>query len=712
MVWLACCAACGLLPGTALFVDLFAKAGIFGSQCAASEHHRQSGGSCKEQVVALTAVSQAGTALVMMFMAPIGLIFDRWGSRNTGTLGAAIAMAGFLIVSLATLGAESGYGDEVDIVFITGTLVCDFGSMLNSFSFMGLIWHFPDKQALLLTLINATYQVSAFLPLLMEAVMHGFGSSLSMVLLAYACVVGAACVVCWFAVPNQQEYYAQAKSVLGMPLPRPPKNVDFCGMIQKAWAVLRMDTRAHMASGAAMTFAFALPYFYASLATGYGEALFGRKEDGTRLAELCTSSNGIVGLALAPFVGSLADSLGLKVFLGAMAIILAACTALCGIGSWAAQIVVACLIVLFMALLNLFMSRYILQYAPPNRFGAVQGLYTMSVMLAAGPVSGIGLSMVDVLPRGPDAYRWPMYAQGIAGTIALSLYAVYYHFNPPPEVPSLLDEDEKEIAKGFRCQSFEEVMEVVRIPTRRDLLKALSNSDPAAMKTLVRSIDPEKMMEVMARRPVEDIAQMMEESPDADEDDDDDIKTGTAELVEVAVKTEATNPTEPLLSTRDEANEEPEECVMMGVYTSEDDRQRRHSKFVSDPIEMSEVLAEGEVVDAPPGGGQDRVRARADELEAALRTGDKAAVNAYLLECPIDEMLSVSLWQEEHLSDAEMKAMDKQFSKLVPGSEFAKILRQRPELREVVQQAMKRAIQRRVKGAGGSIKSAFGKGKK
>eukprot|EP00913_Durusdinium_trenchii_P019718 g18536.t1 len=45
----------------------------------------------------------------------------------------------------------------------------------------------------------------------------------------------------------------------------------------------------------------------------YGEALFGHKSDGQKLAELNVLCTSVVGLALAPFSGTIGDIFGLEV---------------------------------------------------------------------------------------------------------------------------------------------------------------------------------------------------------------------------------------------------------------------------------------------------------------------------------------------------------------------------------------------------------------
>ncbi len=61
---------------------------------------------------------------------------------------------------------------------------------------------------------------------------------------------------------------------------------------------------------------------------------------------------------------------------------------------------------------------------------------------------------------------------------------------------------------------------------------------------------------------------------------------------------------------------------------------------------------------------------------------------------------------EERFTKAENKKMDKDFEKLMPGKEFAKVLRQRPELRQLIQKMMKRELDRKLAAMRGKKKKS------
>mmetsp|Transcript_122046 Transcript_122046/g.390283 ORF Transcript_122046/g.390283 Transcript_122046/m.390283 type:complete len:790 (+) Transcript_122046:184-2553(+) len=633
---------------------------------------------CKDQFVALTLIFNVCSGLAMAFAAPIGLSYDRWGGRAIGTTGAAICAVGLLLIWLGVVGPALGYDPITQWAFAIGVLVCDFGSMLNSFSFMSLIWHFPGRQALILSLINATYQVSSFFPLVVEYVMDSFAITLSTTIGAYIGGVCVATYICWMVVPSQEEYYAKAKETLGMPLPKPPKVLEVRKMSWRAWEVLCLHTRDHVCSGLAISVAFSMPTFYMSFAAAYGEALFGHKRDGDRLAEIYVSLNGLVGLVLAPVGGTLADIFGVKAIMYCLGFSMVVATATCGIASWAMQTIAATSLVLFTTLFMLFVSRYLLMYAPPNRFGTVQGIYLLLVIVASCPISALGLLATAMLPQGVDAYRIPMLAYGIAGTLSMTLYGIYYCFNPAPATPPLLPEDERELAGNFGCATLDEVLQVVQISSKQELLKALSSTEPETIQRLVASIDAQKLAEMMAGRDVEDIAKMLEDAPEADDEDDDgagDDDDDGAGAAATSAAPEA-SPSAPLLGASAAAVAEGGALAKQAGSASNP---------TNAPVSMEDSSDEGH-----------RIKGISDRVLAMLKAKDKQAVKEYLLMTSIDDLKVVTSYQEATLSTAEQKKLDKDFNACVSGAEFAKLLRQRPELRSLVQDAIKRDMQRRV----------------
>jgi len=640
-LWVCCTLASGILPGQALFANQFAQAGVFGSVCGKDVS------TCKDQYLALTGIFGVGQSLAYGFSAPIGLLYDRYGAMAVGTFGAFVCALGLCFVTAATFGAGAGVDESTSWLFVVGVFTCDFGSMLNSFSFMGLIWHFPGSQTLVIALINATYQASALLPLLLQAGMDASGQPLAAFMSLWSVVVFVTILGCYKLIPTQKEYYEQAKKILGMPLPRPPADMKVCEMLTRAGEVLQQSKQEHIVSGIALALGFALPGYYASMTAPYGEALFGHKEDGERLAELNVLCTSIVGLALGPFTGTIGDKFGLQVIVLLFVAIMGVATITMGLPSWPAQAICGGSMALFISLFTIFISRYLLMYSPPNRYGAVQGVYTLGVVLISTPWSMGGIAATAILPPGVNAYRIPMIVFGATGVVGLAIYAAYFKSHPPPEVPPLLPEDEAELAKGFGCSTLDEVCQVTNLG-RHALLKKLSSTNPEDIRSLMRSIDTEKMMEFMSRRSVDDIADMMETADDEEEE-------AEGDATPAASVSQAT----------------------LGGQTP--------TASAAEPPAVASA-------EAP----SNSIREKGQRLARMVADGDKEGVKNYILTEPVDDMWQVTLDMEEWQTAAEQKQMDKDFNKLIPGKDFASLLRQRPELKKFVQQVMKREMQRKI----------------
>lgn len=635
VLWACSSLACGLLPGQSLFVEMFADSGVFMSSCADGKT------GCTDQVLFLTSIFGAGQSLAYGFSAPIGLLFDRWGPNVTGVVGAILCAVGLLMVSGSVLGAVAGYDAQTSYLFLIGIFTCDFGSLLNSFSFMGLIWHFPGKQTVVLALINSTYQASAMLPIVAQAIMHRFGLTLSNIMLTWTVMVVACIYCCWLFTPTQAEYYQQAKKVLGMPLPKPPKKMKPCDMLSRGVKVLRQHRQRHAVSAICLAVGLMLPLMYSALAAPYGTVLFGHKSDGNRLADINVLCTTIVGLALGPSVGNFADIFGLQAIVVILALLQGMSVGLMGLASWPAQILCAAALVLFMSLWAILITRYILLYSPPNRIGAVNGVFSLGVTLIGMPMQLTGFWVTSILPSGLDAYWLPMFVVGSTGTLGLAAYSIYFHKFPPPSSPVLLPEDESELAKGFGCRNLEEVCVITHTKTKAELVRKLASAKPEDMRSLIKSFDVKKMMEITTQRPVMDLADMIEANDEDDEDEEPEAEEeGPRTTAELEARLAASNLHEPHLRSR-------------GCY-----------------------------------------------LARIIAAGNEKALREYLLNEPVEDILNVNTYLAEQQTEAEQKQQDRAFSKLISGKEFAAFLRQRPELKPFALQMMMQALEKKMASTG------------
>ena len=130
------------------------------------------------------------------------------------------------------------------------------------------------------------------------------------------------------------------------------------------------------------------------------------------------------------------------------------------------------------------MTKYIVDFAPPHRFGAVQGVFTALVMLVLIPLSI--LYSVGIAANGfPGAGRYVVPARSI-GSVALvgwALYTARMVLRPMPAV-SLLPEDENALMKPFGLETVAQGEEVLGL-SRKELLCSLGSSNVLEQRRLL-----------------------------------------------------------------------------------------------------------------------------------------------------------------------------------------------------------------------------------
>lgn len=253
----------------------------------------------------------------------------------------------------------------------------------------------------------------------------------------------------------------------------------------------------------------------------------------------------------------------------------------------------------------------------------------------------------------------------------------------------LLPDDEAELARGFGCGNLDEVMQVCHIGTKERLIQMLASTDPEVVSDLIRSIDTTVMMKMMAERNLEDIATMIEEGGDEDDEVEEGAEAvGSVELTSVTPSTyKGIPPAEESLPTSSRIDAP----LLGGQASAQENNDEKHA-----------ATATGS--DVPPGGDAEaRIRTMSAEVARMCAEMDKSGLTKWLMETSVSDMLAVTEHNETHFSKAQQKQQDKNFNKAVPSKEFAKLLRQRAELREFVQIMMKRELDRKV---------AFMKGRK
>eukprot|EP00584_Thalassiosira_punctigera_P009040 CAMPEP_0172529078 /NCGR_PEP_ID=MMETSP1067-20121228/3244_1 /TAXON_ID=265564 ORGANISM="Thalassiosira punctigera, Strain Tpunct2005C2" /NCGR_SAMPLE_ID=MMETSP1067 /ASSEMBLY_ACC=CAM_ASM_000444 /LENGTH=857 /DNA_ID=CAMNT_0013313067 /DNA_START=97 /DNA_END=2670 /DNA_ORIENTATION=- len=518
----------GVVPGQNVYNRLFCEAGVFAYACGDDdgvgntttdgkyhEDEEDNDSCCPAQWLLLANVMNALSCLMAFSFFAAGLLFDMLGGRLAGAAGCLVNALGFVVLALLTgmLGTDAELSPAAETAsFVVGVLLVDVGSMVTNISFYGFLWHLPRQQALILSLSNCVMNVAAFVPLALRAFLDGSGRillrSLPAVLSLYAVVIIlVATPMCWFAVPSMEEYRGRAMEVLSLPIPaRKVRGMrGAVDMVKKAWQILEHHARLHLFTIVVGTLTWMAPFVYMTMTDPMAREVFGTVESGERLATMYNVCNGYLGLVLGPLLGVVVDRFrrpqnGVELMGYIIVVTLALIATLCAVPSWTLQMVAVSSSTVCQICMMLFMVRYAIIFAPPDRVGSVTGLF----------VAGLGaLSFVPIIAMSVDialngSYVQPQRWICIVGLVAWIAYIVYVKRTSPwPGSPVLLPEDERKLAKVYGVGTIEDAAYVSgkSIPAFRRLSSSSNVLDQRALlDAAFTGGAAERIMEVARRR--------------------------------------------------------------------------------------------------------------------------------------------------------------------------------------------------------------------
>mmetsp|Transcript_4294 Transcript_4294/g.10447 ORF Transcript_4294/g.10447 Transcript_4294/m.10447 type:complete len:274 (-) Transcript_4294:55-876(-) len=266
----------------------------------------------------------------------------------------------------------------------------------------------------------------------------------------------------------------------------------------------------------------------------------------------------------------------------------------------------------------------------------------------------------------------------MAGLVFLLIFNIRLMVQGFPETPRLLPEDETEMAMMFSCRTLDEVAEVTGL-TKQQVLRELADPDPSHIKMLFARVDPEKVGEMLEKQDEDAFIDMLEQAPDAEEEEH---MLMLDEPGYVPVKQEDTEAlAAPLLDTKQAA------AVTAAAAAAWAPAAPTHATPVAP------------AATAPTNGPltSEQVRALGKRLDAMIGAGDAEGIRRFLLEEPIDNQWLAFVDMEEWMTPEEGDAQEKAFNRLIPPKQFAKLLKERKELRGLVTKLMKRELKKNLK---------------
>jgi hypothetical protein len=222
--------------------------------------------------------------------------------------------------------------------------------------------------------------------------------------------------------------------------------------------------------------------------------LFGTKEDGVDLAQAYTYVNVVVGLVGGPVFGACASIIGLP-GLGALVIFAELVSiATVTVPSWTAQYLACFGASLFGNVWQLFATRYLVLFPPPNRFGIVTGVFMLLIQIFLLPFLVVFNVWMEAIPDGVERYTIPT-----SWTLNVSLFLWFVYtldlliYDRLPKTCILLPPDERELCKGWGVRNFREAEEVLQLP-KKELLRLAASDNALDQRRLIDRMTSSKAM--------------------------------------------------------------------------------------------------------------------------------------------------------------------------------------------------------------------------
>lgn len=436
----------GIIPGQALFVQFFADAHTFAELCPSGQ------APCDIQMLHMNKIIGSFYVLMIGMQFACGGLFDLFGGRVCGILGSAIVSLSYLgialmMVLLQTLPAQSYVWSNL-VMF--GVAIADTGAWLNNYALLGMIWHYPSHQKLVVALLNAAYQVGSLYALMAGRIMVGFNLTLPQLMAGWACVQMLASLVLRFTVPSHSEYLLQAQLISGVAPPN--KSETGYDNVRAAWDILMMDWWPHTLLAFTCVFGQAFTFYYTTTIIPFGTYLLGSVEAGKQMGNFGALANGIVCLISAPFLGFSGDRFGFAAFMQIQLFALIVFTITFWVGTWPFACVAVVSGVVYTVTNFNVSSFWFVHFAPPNRMGLVLGLWYLLSSLIFFVLQFSMLTWSSNLPDGIERFMLPLVLLGALAVFSALFFEFYFMTYPIfPERPRVWAEDES--MQGLNVQA-------------------------------------------------------------------------------------------------------------------------------------------------------------------------------------------------------------------------------------------------------------------
>merc|ERR1712008_635912 len=211
--------------------------------------------------------------------------------------------------------------------------------------------------------------------------------------------------------------------------------------------------------------------------------------------------------------------------------------------------------------------------------------------------------------------------------------------------------------------------------------------DKSKLVELLTCIDPDRMAEKMGERDVDELAAMLEAGPLGPELEEDTMEEDTHAQNGCVSKEPHGLEAEKGVSV--------DIAMVSEISVPIDIASKTMLPTKSNGDTIANKMLEGDAADLDTASEEDQapaVRTASKRFVELVRAGDKQALEDMFMEASTDDIWNGFMDMQIWLEPAEVKMVEKQFDRLIPSRDFARMLRQRPDLKAVVTKMAKHKV--------------------
>jgi hypothetical protein len=334
-----------------------------------------------------------------------GIMYDRLGARKLAVLGALGSGFGMIIIWAGVKYTKLNW-----LLYI-GFPFADSCGFMNSFGLWGFIWHYPEFQAIIIGLANASYFTSGIMGDVLTLLVNA-NWELSSGFILFAEFSFFASILAFVTAPTKEEFLEKAKAHLGME----PKTAPLLTSLRGSITIMGKNPWGNFLYFCSLITPYILLTYWIAVCGAYEIFLFG-VDTANQIAPLFALLLSILSATIAPLSGLILDLIDLTKFIGIMAILIAAFVGTLFIQTVPGQITNWIIGFVFLPMWSNYVVIWMIYFCPPELMGTFSGLAICSAGVAQLIVNlYVPTALANAYPNSITQFMIPF---GVFGGISI-----------------------------------------------------------------------------------------------------------------------------------------------------------------------------------------------------------------------------------------------------------------------------------------------------